>query len=222
MQHAVEMILTTDESRSLDVASTQSITHTSSGGQSAATLPIASTMHTSQVQPLSKFSGSNDNKMFREWHEQFELVATVCGWNYQSKLANLATRLQGQAYAFYHTCTVQQRSSYESLVMAISQRFTSVRIQSVQSGLFCNRKQNANERVDDYAQDLNRSYQKAYPQANQGSQEAETMVRTVLAYQFVSGILPEIKVKVAGIEDTFDQLWIKAHFEETKLKDLSP
>lgn len=66
--------------------------------------------------------------------------------------------------------------------------------------------------MDDYAQDLNGLYQKTYPQANQGSQEAETMRRAVLAYQFVSGLLPEIQVKVAGIEGTFDKLWIKGTF----------
>ena len=43
-----------------------------------------------------------------------------------------------------------------------------------------------------------------------------------MAYQFVSGLLPEIQVKVVGIEGTFDQLWIKADFEEAKLRDLSP
>ena len=86
--------------------------------------------------------------------------------------------------------------------MAMSQRFTPVRIQSVQSQLFHSRRQKVNEKVDDYAQDLSRLYQKAYTQANQNSQEAETMGKAVLAYQFV---LPEIQVKVAGIEETFDQ-----------------
>ena len=48
----------------------------------------------------------------------FELVATVCGFDSQSKLVNLATRLQGQAYPIYCTCTVQQCFPDESLVMA--------------------------------------------------------------------------------------------------------
>jgi len=61
-------------------------------------------------------------------------------------------------------------------------------------------------RVDNYAQDLSRLYQKAYPQANQGSQETETMGKAVLAYQIVSGLSPEIQVKVGGVEGTFDQL----------------
>ena len=47
------------------------------------------------------------------------------------------------------------------------------------------------------------------------------MGKAVLAYQFVSGLLPEIQVKVAGIEGSCDQLWIKACFEEAKLRDLS-
>ena len=86
---AAEVLPTIDESRSSDVVSTQSITHAPSGGQSAATL--SSTVHTSRVPPLSKFSGSNDNETFMELHEQFEPVTTVCGWNSQSKLAHLAT-----------------------------------------------------------------------------------------------------------------------------------
>ena len=93
-------------------------------------------MHTSQVLPLSKYSGSNDNKTFKEWYEKFEIVANVCGWDSQS----------------------------------MSQKFTPVRTQSVKSGLFHSRGQKVNERVDDYAQDFNRLCQKAYPQANYGSQ----------------------------------------------------
>ena len=76
--------------------------------------------------------------------------------------------------------------------------------------------------MDDYAQDLSHLYQRAYPQTNQESKEAEEMRQKVLAYQFVSGLLPELKVKVAGSEGTFEQLWIKAQFEEAKLKELTP
>ena len=46
--------------------------------------------------------------------------------------------------------------------MAMSQRFTPVRIQSIQSGLFHSCRQKVNERVDDYAQDLNRLYEKFF------------------------------------------------------------
>ena len=179
-------------------------------------------IHPSQAPPITKYGGNSDSETFEEWCEQFELVAAACGWNEKLKLANLATRLHGQAYAFYRTCTSQQRSTYSELVAALKKRFTPVRIQSVQSELFHSRKQQAQEKVDEYAQDLSRLYQKAYPQARQGTGETEVMGKTVLAYQFVAGLLPNIRAKVAGTEGTFEQLWVKARYEEAKFRDLDP
>ena len=64
-------------------------------------------IHPSQAPPITKYVGNSDSETFEEWYEQFELVAAACGWNERLKLANLATRLHGQAYAFYRTCTSQ-------------------------------------------------------------------------------------------------------------------
>ena len=96
---------------------------------------------------------------------------------------NLITRLRGQAYSYYQSCTPEQRSSYPLLVKALEERFIPVRIQAVQSSRFHKRKQSSAENVDNYAQDLRKLYQKAYPSARQGSKEAEAMGRSVLAYQ---------------------------------------
>ena len=175
-----------------------------------------------QVPPVSKYSGNADSESFEEWLEQFELVASVCNWEGRAKLANLVTRLQGQAYSFYRTCSTQQRTSYNSLKNALAKHFKPVRIQSVQSGLFHERRQKLQETVEDYAQDLNRLYQRAYPQSERGSEEAERMGQTVLVYQFAAGLKPEIRVKVAGTEGSFEQLLMRARFEEAKLRDLQP
>ena len=51
-----------------------------------------------QLPPLSKYCGNSETETFEEWHEQFQLVATVCKQDNRLKLANLATHLQGQAY----------------------------------------------------------------------------------------------------------------------------
>ena len=47
------------------------------------------------------------------------------------------------------------------------------------------------------------------------------MGKTVLANQFVVGLMPELKRKVAGTEGTFEQLLTKAHFEEAKLREIT-
>lgn len=90
----------------------------------------------------------------------------------------------------------------------------------MQSSLFHERKQGPKESVDDYAQDLRRLFYRAYPKAQQGSSEAEEMGRSVLSSQFVAGLLPEIKRKVAGVEGNVEQLLTRARFEEAKLKEL--
>ena len=173
-----------------------------------------------QVPPVSNYDGNAEVKPFEKWLEQFELVACVCHWEGRTKHANLVTRLQGQAYSFYRTCPIQQRSSYEALTAALTERFKPIRIKSVQSGLFHERKQGPTESVENYAQDLNSLYQRAYPHSERGSADAERMGQTVFAYQFVAGLQPEIRFKIAGNEGTFDQLLLKARLEEAKLRDI--
>ena len=155
------------------------------------------------------------------WIEQFEMVAAIGHWDKPTKLANLTTRLRSQAYTFYRSCTPRVRANYEELVAELKKRFTPVRIQSVQSSQFHDRRQKPQETVDGYAQDLRRLFHRAYPRAQQGAQELEDMGQSVLAYQFVSGLLPQIKMKLAGVEGSFDQLLVKARFQEAKLRDLA-
>ena len=51
--------------------------------------------------------------------------------------------------------------------------------------------------------------------------KAEAMGQSVLANQFVSGLQLELKSKVVGFEGNFEQLLVKARFEEAKLRDLA-
>ena len=44
----------------------------------------------------------------------------------------------------------------------------------------------------------------------QGSKETEDMRKTLLAHQFVAGLLPELNNTIAGSEGSFDQLLTKA------------
>ena len=170
-----------------------------------------------------KFSGEDlDCDTFEDWIEQFELVAKLYKWSDAAKLVNLITRLRGPAYSFYRACLPEQKESYTALKQELTKRFTPVQIQAIQSELFHDRKQKDGESVDEYAQDLRWLFRKAYGKAQQGSQEAEKMGRSVLAYQFVSGLCQKLKAKVAGSEENFEQLLTRARFEEAKFRELAP
>ena len=75
--------------------------------------------------------------------------------------------------------------------------------------------------MDQYAQELRKLFYRAYPRASQATEEAEGFGRSVLAYQFVAGFKRNLQSKVAGVEGDFEQLLLRAHFEEAKIRDLS-
>ena len=149
-------------------------------------------------------------------------MAEVCKWNPRAKLIHLTTRLRGEAFAFYRSCSKQQKADYDVLVKELILRFTPVRIQSVQTSLFHDRKQGDQESVDSYAQDLKARFYKSYPQIHQGSEVAESMERSVLVSQFVAWLKSALKSKVTGTERGFDEVLVKEWFEEAKHRDLNP
>ena len=75
--------------------------------------------------------------------------------------------------------------------------------------------------LDEYAQDVQHLFYLAYQQTQQGTEETEVLGRTVLAYQFVAGLKPNFKPKLAGVEGTFDQLLVRIRFKKAKACDLS-
>ena len=171
--------------------------------------------------PVSKYTGEETGEeTFEDWLIQFEMAAEVSGWEGKSKLAHQVTRLKGQALSYYRSCPLEEKTNYQKLTKALATTFTRVQLPVVQSTLFHEMKQKSKEDVDMYAQDLRNLFQKAYPTARQGSKETEEMGKSVLSRQFAAGLLPELKVKVAGGVGTFDKVLAKARLEEAKLRDL--
>ena len=178
-----------------------------------------------QLPPMPTFSGDDvarEGGSFLDWLEQFEMIAELAQWSAGVKLKQMVLRLRGSARAFYRTCTEEQKGNYRALIQEMEKRFTPVRIQALESSIFRERRQKIGESVDAYAQDLQQLFQKAYPKALQGSDDARVMGRAVLSNQFIGGLLSELKRKVAYIEGaTFSELWQKARFEEARQLDLA-
>ena len=179
---------------------------------------------TQQLPSLPNFSGDQidgDSESFSDWLERLELVAATCHWEELAKLVNIATRLRGSASRFYRSLTPQQRVSYSTLTAALRERFTPVKLQSVQSSKFQERKQLPHESVDNYAQDLRKLFYQAYSTAQDAGSGAEVMGRSVLAYQFVAGLTDTLKSKLVGHNGSFEELLCKARFEEARMREVT-
>ena len=138
-----------------------------------------------------------------------------------SQAGTLSYPSQGSSSCLLSDLHISTNSRLSTLVAELTKRFTPVHIPAIQMSVFHDRQQKAKESVDSSAQDLRKLFIKAYPMSQQGSKEAEEMGKTVLANQFVVGLIPELKRKVAGTEGNFEQLLTKAHFEEAKLREVT-
>ena len=114
--------------------------------------PLKFVLLAQNLPPLPKFSGESSDGFckdtFQDWLEQFELTANVLGWSSQAKLVNLITILQGQAYSFFRSCTMEQRTDYCLLVAELKKRFTPMTLPAIETNLFHDRKQHVSESVD--------------------------------------------------------------------------
>ena len=153
--------------------------------------------------------------------EHFEAVGTLAGWNDHFKLVHLTSALKRAAKSFFRSCLPTQRSNYHEMVAALRKRLTPVQLTVVQTTFFHSRRQGQKASVDDFAQELRKLHTRAYVAATCASTEAEKVGQTVLINQFVSGLRPELQVKIVGVEGSMDELILNARFEEGKTKEFA-
>ena len=172
-----------------------------------------------QLPQIPRFTGEGhgSGESFSEWHEHFENIAKLVGWDDHWKLVHLTSNLRDTASSFHHSCSVDVQSNYQALVAALKRRFTPIRLTAIQAQLFHNRQQGENETVDQFAQELRKLYNLAYAGAACEGPQAERMGETLLTNQFVAGLHPELKRKLVGVDGG---LILKARFEEAKGREL--
>ena len=85
-----------------------------------------------QVPPIPCFTGEGCaiGESFVEWHEHFENVATLAGWNDHWKLVHLTSNLGDTALAFYWSYASKVHCKYSTLIVAMM-RFTQTRLTAV-------------------------------------------------------------------------------------------
>ena len=88
----------------------------------------------------------------------------------------------------------------------LHKRFTPVQLMAIQSQHFHDHCQSPNETVDEFAQELNKLFHKAYSNLIRGGAEAEAVGQFVLANQFKSGLCLVLKSKVVGTEENLNRV----------------
>ena len=131
---------------------------------------------------LPPFTGKSSDS-WKIWHARFTTVANLNQWNDVTRLSELMQRLQGAAAEFvFDEIPADILTNYEGLVSELDSRFKSVETNRTYKVQFRKRFQKYEETVEEYAAELKRIYDKAYP-----GRKPE-MRRQLLLQQFLNGL----------------------------------
>ena len=146
---------------------------------------------------LPPFTGKESWKV---WFGRFEDVATMRGWNDDERLNELLPKLQGIAGEFtYEQLPREVRLDYPTLVQRLQSRFFKIETPRTVAVQFSHRQQRHNESPEDFAAELKRLYDKAFPNRDMQTRREDLLRR------FLDGLRdPQAKYQVEFVKDPAD------------------
>ena len=115
------------------------------------------------------------------WHNRFEAVADLRGWNKHDKLQELLPRLHGEAGDFtFDQLSKKTLGSYRKVIKELNNRFGVIETTRTYKLQFSRRKQLTGESVEKFAAELKRLYYKAYKNWDAITRQEDLLQRFVL------------------------------------------
>jgi len=132
---------------------------------------------------LPPYTGKEE---WQVWYNRFSDVAQRQGWDDEQKMDELLPKLQGIAGDFvYGQLRARTRGKFSSLVKELDHRFRKVETTKAYIGQFRQRNQKTTETIEDYAAELKRLYDKAYPKRSSITRQEDLLQR------FLEGVCEE-------------------------------
>ena len=115
------------------------------------------------------------------WHNRFEAVADLRGWNKHDKLQELLPRLHGEAGDFtFDQLSKKTLGSYRKVIKELNNRFGVIETTRTYKLQFSRRKQLTGESVEKFAAELKRLYYKAYKYRDARTRQEDLLQRFLL------------------------------------------
>lgn len=127
---------------------------------------------------LPPFTGTEEWKV---WHSRFESVANLNRWGVHEKLQQLLPRIQGKAAEFvYGQLKPAVRSQYKIFVQEMRERFDGFETTKAYVTQISRRNQNFRESAEEYAAELKRLYDRAYPKRGPETRQEDLLRRFLM------------------------------------------
>ena len=132
------------------------------------------TMATKPAVLPDTYSGQSE---WEHWKQHFENVAVVNGWDDDNKLKWMKVRLVGRAQTAFQRLPEATRASFKDSMEALKKRFDPPGRQARYQSEFQMRKKKATESWAEFAEDLEKLVDKAFPHLAQDGREQLALTR---------------------------------------------
>lgn len=159
------------------------------------------------------YDGTDD---LDEYLVQFNILAEINGWNYHMKSLYLAGSLTGSARALLNDMNIESRRDFNSLLVALNNRFGSENKAEIFRSKLQNRVRGKNETLPELAQSIKKMTRKAYPKA-----KADVTDVIALDY-FIDAIVDaeiRLRLREVGPRDINEAEQIAVRLETFRLAD---
>ena len=129
---------------------------------------------------LQPYNGRDDaeGEKLEKFVKEFERHSQVAGWTGQLKVQQFALRLTGRALTAYESISATDKETYSKMIEAFQAKAAPLLLKSYQSRMFHSRVQEK-ETVQQYSQQLQHLYEKAYGSFTMTQEVKDQMLKGV-------------------------------------------
>ena len=159
--------------------------------------PKPTTIRTVKLPP---FTG---DERWEVWFNRFTAVADMRHWDDATKLAEMVPQLQGKAGEFaFGQLQSSTLKSFKRLTKEMKSRFGEIKRTKTYAMQFNRRNQQSNESVEEYAAELKRLFDRAYPHRDAATRQEDLVARFLLG---ISDDKARVHVELNKEPKTIDQ-----------------
>ncbi len=140
--------------------------------------------------PIDNFDPEK-GETFRNWLTRFDRIGTARNWDGITKRNNLAARMRGIAEIHYDNLSPEDKTNYESLKTALTEKLEPTNDMGRKLDKLLNRKQTTEESVEKFSCILVALMRQAHPNEDVLGTKNELLMTI-----FTKGLLPKFRVKV--------------------------
>ena len=173
-----------------------------------------------KLPPLPSFAGEDreDVDALDRWLARVEKHSELMHWSERTKLLQFELHLSGRAECMYELLSPVVKSTFEKASQALRERLYPVENEALVSAKLMRRKQLSHESVDEFAQDLEKLFERSYGRRRGMDESSKALLKRDV---FVQGLLLKWQKKVLPSASTFSDALHQARAAEQQERQLS-